>query len=475
MKKLFLIPIILLSVACNQSINSNETEEQLSETQEKASLLLIAKPNIADGEDIQWFTLSASEGDVIQTKGEAIIVIPKDAFVFEDGTPVSGKVDVKFEEFYNTTDIIASGIPMTVMVNNEPVPFISDGMFNIKATCQGKKVKVKKDKELGVFTPSKNADPNFKFWSLDESSGAWEKTAEREKTLQYAEVKLLSSKINSDAVTKLVDAIPASSVPVSNVSNLQSQLRKPTPPVQVKSSDFTFTLDVSTNKTYKELGAYKNVVWMPEEVLLKREQNAFASDLKGSGANIKVICLDEPDQLYELTYAGRKMKMRPVLLGADKAKAIARFKERQQVYDQKLAAEKVRLEKVRAAAAYSQKVYNYFAVNKMGVYNCDRYYSYKGNKPLFAFECNKDNVTSNIFAVLKNNKGAIALSPAYMQGGNFKLPADEIVGFVHTTSKGELMSAKPNDPNMIGLNKRDFTLYSPEAKKANIEELIASF
>jgi len=81
---------------------------------------------------------------------KSYIHIPKDAFVFEDGSPVTAPVEIKFVEYRNAAEIVFSSLPMTYTNGGETFRMNSGGMFEINGACDGRTVAIAGDKSLSI-------------------------------------------------------------------------------------------------------------------------------------------------------------------------------------------------------------------------------------------------------------------------------------------------------------------------------------
>lgn len=469
--KNFLLILVASAVisACNndQSTSSNLSKEVSFEVQ---------KPAIKEGIKKQIFSIKVDEGAIVKTQKESIISIPKDALVYADGTPLADEasVEIAYEEFNDPSEIILSGIPMTIMVENEPIPFISDGMFNMSATCDGKKLKISEGKEISVFTVSSKSEPSFKYWNFNKDKGAWQDLGERNKTLNNEEVKEEIAKENLAALNSTNEEVQQILEPSLESEKSVAAVSKPSAPINIKPNDFTFNIS-NDRLSNDKLELYTNMIWKPEKSLTREEQRKLIQDIEEPSASLSISCIDENDQLYQLNYQGKSLQMRPVLLGKSKEEAQKRFNKRMNKYEEALQ-EKIR-QKRRAEKAREnrQKVYNFFSVKKMGIYNCDRYYKYKGERKGYTFKARNKQLINNVFAVLKGGVGVIALSSVYLKKGKFKLPKKDISGFIYSSPEGDLMQAQDRSSSSSGDEELDFTLFSSDANGENLERLIQSF
>lgn len=123
----------------------------------------------------QTFQIIHNKRQTIRTEKGSRVHIPENAFVLkEDGTPVEGTIDLEFTEYSNRGEIIASDIPMYYIEDDgTQETFESAGMFEIRATQDGKELALADGKEIKVELAT-DVDGPFNFWQLNEGGSNWE-------------------------------------------------------------------------------------------------------------------------------------------------------------------------------------------------------------------------------------------------------------------------------------------------------------
>src|ERR1700758_2354654 len=101
---------------------------------EKKSFISVNPPFKNVDVKFDEFKIESSAGDTLLCETGSSIIVPKDAFVDENGNAYNGELIIKYREFHNSTDILASGITMTYDSAGEKLEFQTAGMFEIKAT-----------------------------------------------------------------------------------------------------------------------------------------------------------------------------------------------------------------------------------------------------------------------------------------------------------------------------------------------------
>lgn len=117
----------------------------------------------------QW-EMDAEKPKVFQLKNGSNIHVPAQAFVNKSGQAISGKVQIKYREFHNAADIIASGLPMHYDSAGIRYHFESGGMFELRGNQNGEPVYIANDKSIAVNIVSYNKDKNFNHYYLNEGN-----------------------------------------------------------------------------------------------------------------------------------------------------------------------------------------------------------------------------------------------------------------------------------------------------------------
>lgn len=80
----------------------------------------------------------------------SLIFIPADAFVMEDGSACRGKITIKYRELHTRADMLVSGVNMILLRDGKRRMLESMGMFEIRAECNGKPMKLANGKYVQV-------------------------------------------------------------------------------------------------------------------------------------------------------------------------------------------------------------------------------------------------------------------------------------------------------------------------------------
>jgi len=118
----------------------------------------------------KWFVDPSKGGEFVYERSGSVIRIPPNALLYEDGTPVQGRVEVEYKEYRDAVDFLVSDIPMT----HEGKQFNSAGMFDISAK-QGDKNIVFDSNQMMEIDLSLSADTleDLAFFTYDKSTKEW--------------------------------------------------------------------------------------------------------------------------------------------------------------------------------------------------------------------------------------------------------------------------------------------------------------
>jgi hypothetical protein len=139
------------------------------------------KPPLADYSVARKnYSVDNQSGSVIVHSSGTTLIIPKDAFVDENGREVEGSVTINYREFKNPVDFILGGIPMSFEKDGNKNMFISAGMFELTASSEGKPVYLKNDKRIDVEMVSTDKKPDYNLYAFNDESGTWEERENKE-------------------------------------------------------------------------------------------------------------------------------------------------------------------------------------------------------------------------------------------------------------------------------------------------------
>lgn len=176
---------------------------------------------------LQKHIVNSENGDTIYLANNTRIIIPNNAFVDSIGNPITGEVEIDFQEYHTEAEVILSGIPMQYDSAGTTYTLETDGMFKINGTQNNKKVEIAPNKDLRVKTQSYKEDtPCFNYYTQNKD-GDW----------KYEETK--NRTLNTEAI----------------VENEFKKIK------QLDENTIGLDLRINTEK-YTELKDFKNITWI---------------------------------------------------------------------------------------------------------------------------------------------------------------------------------------------------------------------
>lgn len=103
----------------------------------------------------------------------SLIFVPNNAFCMEDGSACTGKIKIKYREFHSQTDMLVSGLNMLLQRDGKDLILESVGMFELRAECDGKPMRLCDDKVVQVRMKCKRNLPNLQAFSYDDKQNRW--------------------------------------------------------------------------------------------------------------------------------------------------------------------------------------------------------------------------------------------------------------------------------------------------------------
>src|SRR5690606_2710570 len=329
-----------------------------------------------------------------------------------------------------------------VDANGEVVPFVSDGMFKLTASSDGKPLEIAKDKTVKVSMVQNKSSEEFDYWFFDEEKGSWDNLGDRD-TLYTEESVLAEAKtMNEEATNQYLASLnttPSTVTKYRENQDIPLELKAPVKRTKYKEGDFVFTLQ-SDYKNNPELLNFKNVMWKPVEKLDKASELQISKALSSRGANIQVFNDPLNQSVYSIQSTEMTVKATPVLMGKDYEKAQAKFNEYRKEYEANQNALKAQAKK----AAVQSNFYSLFSLSRTGVYNCDKFYNTKLTKSNVKFRVAAKYVTDGALYVVLNEDAVIRLSSGYLSNSPkaFSLPLREVAGAMYINENSECYYAK---------------------------------
>ena len=372
----------------------------------------------------------ANQGGTYVYENGSTVVVPPAAFVNGQGGLVEGPVEIKYREFHDYVDFFISGIPMNYDSMGTSYHLESAGMIEIYAEQNGERLAMNPGKEIAIKLVhdiyAAPGDPlDFNIYHLDTDQRNWVYKGKNNLKI-IPDGNAIAPVSAEDQATKNFEAQldELKKEEKQELAKIEATIPKPAAPVAPVQSDpsarvfnMEFTEDMiqagATDNDLDEQRAalrdlqeqYDNILWQVAPGQPDFNDNA-ASNI--NWVDMKLRKLNNRD--YELTLIGSanqmKVKVNPVLTGADYQEAMTEFNQSFAEYETALAnresqlqsareellseiAERKRLAKMNydkriatlKAAGKNNKVteemirhriVNTFSASSLGIWNCDR-------------------------------------------------------------------------------------------------------
>lgn len=287
------------------------------------------------------YKVKSEQGATIKHKSNSKIIIPKKAFVDKQGQDIVGEVEIKYREFHNQADIIASGIPMTYDSVGVQSHFESAGMIDIKGYQNGEPVFINPKKQITVEFASEHKEDKYNMYELDTIARNWtylgrdNSLLNKKQTLaaQQIQTKEFEKTDSPKAIElqKQIDAIPpkieAEKTTYTQKVNQLPKHTEPNKPAKAIAGRPQFQLDVNY-KEFPELAAFKNAVF--EVGTENKNYNSKLADVTWSSAEVSEGPQKGKNYLLTLKLRERveKLIVYPALSGADYEQALKSYESK---------------------------------------------------------------------------------------------------------------------------------------------------
>jgi hypothetical protein len=349
------------------------------------------------------------------------IRIPKGAFKNEDGSAVTGNVDVRYREFHDPVDFFVSGISMTYDSAGRHFTFESAGMVEIYAYQHGKTLKMDPEKFIEIQMRSDIDGSAYNVYTMDTvANKGWlylgkdkivkEKPKQEDLLVQQkqGQVQLDNFKKEQD---QLISQEQARAGQVQGeLKQVQQEVKKieDTKPVQPKKSDpkkQTFNMDVDA-KEFPEIAVYKNVLFevgdenkdFTPEMYKITWDDAVISEGKTKGSYIITLTkgrekhnvvtypvfdgrnFDDAMKQYNTKFSEYTNKLSTRKEMEQKKQQeydalVQQIKQQQEEYEQQVKElqkqQEELLQKQMTSMKTQDRIFRVFTISKFGVYNCD--------------------------------------------------------------------------------------------------------
>lgn len=354
MKKFNPILLICLLLVCFSCENNTQEQSQNEPSPEQTSIessalsaynRAVNPPIPSINIELNNWKMNAEKGKTISLEDGTQIIIPANAFLDTQGKLIEGEVDIKFRAFHDAADIIASGIIMSDLKNNNYMQ--TAGMFEIRGAQNGQEIQINPENPLTVELASFIEGDEYQFFQLEEDKKEW------------VDLGTAAPKPNIRKRKKLNELPPCPP--------------KPTEPAANNPDNFVFDLEVDY-KNFPELKSYHGVVWeyagTTDETNPEKNPVVFESNWNdislapGDRKGTYQLTLKENKRIESKEF---KTIVKPVLKGLDYDQAIARFQAKDKEYKQVFELRKSETERLSKEADLLRS----FRVSNFGIFNWD--------------------------------------------------------------------------------------------------------
>lgn len=390
----FLLSFLMIAMFFQNCSNDKATETTTKETTEDLTAQQeIAPPFENVHVPFQSYAVPPNEAKTLEFPTGSSIEIPANAFVDASGNPITEPVTVRYREFHNAAEILASGIPMKVMQENgEAADMQSAGMFEIKGEVQGQPVFVAEDKAINVNMASYVNDHVYDFWSYDEEVGNW--SSQGPSTAEPNEAK---------QATLLA------------LETKEKTISQPVKPVKFDKNKPVLNFDINY-KAFPELEAMQGIMWQYTGNNPKEDPLANKWIFKEEWDFAELKPLAQKGQ-YQLNLRSEKKQFTTPVVASQQGND---FEEAMATYDQNLKeyqANMLTTAERRQFAMQQADFLRSFQVSGFGVYNYDLLIKYPESLILaadFEFDVKIPNLKqmTTIFLVTQEGRSVVKYNPS---------------------------------------------------------------
>ncbi|MBI3510476.1 MAG: OmpA family protein [Bacteroidetes bacterium] len=119
------------------------------------------------------YKIDATQDRVIVEKSGTQLIIPANAFVDQNGNPVTGEIEISYREYRDAADFILADMPMNIPEHGTQQPFNSAGMFRIEATQNGQPLELAAGKNIDLNYAMEQDLPDMNLYKFDTIANQW--------------------------------------------------------------------------------------------------------------------------------------------------------------------------------------------------------------------------------------------------------------------------------------------------------------
>ncbi len=369
------------------------------------------------------YKLDVEEGSVYTAGSGTRLNIPPQAFETPEGQIAEGEVLIRFREMTDYADFFLAGIPMMYDSAGTEYHLESAGMIEVYAEQNGRRLQLRDDKAISIELPAKvrttslEAPADFNLYKLDTKNRRWVFRGKNQMEIKKEALQVFDSKhplyAQQQSFKEQITALQRfREEEIRQLESLYPLPPKPLKPLQPDENELVFDLNFKLPNQEEPAFAkhpelqklqqtYGEVLWQ-----LSPGQDASAEELAQNWQDASLDKVNERD--YLLTLSGNETRLEllitPVVPQTDYAAAMQRYREKMAAYEAALQErekriarqkaellDKYRLEEQKLANTFEKAirqlaknqpealkeihptpVLNRFAINELGIWNCDR-------------------------------------------------------------------------------------------------------
>lgn len=373
-----------------QPTASNESETGRSQNR-RVELTLQVWPlrDLADltsglaGQSSQYFTLQPGQSTALTGADGTTVYIPSDVFVHEDGSAVTTEIEMEMREAYSYADMVAMGLS----THSGEQLLETGGMVYMQAKAEGKDLRIRDGGELVVSMPSDQQLPGMQLFTGETDANGnltdWTPTGQDFQTSKLATLRIADPpampKINMEMRFFRFDK---SGEPIAPSKPFEPVYPKEPKRESVKYNPGFFKKLVMGKKKIQEIEEerYAKKVAQYEDRLAKYPEKMETYQFQLEVYQAKMIAYQAEREKWQAGLQKQWKDHRNAWrekYEEQLAVAEAKYRRTLEAYEaykaKKIAAYEAQVE----AGHIDQKSLNnyFFAVNKLGWINCDRFYN----------------------------------------------------------------------------------------------------
>lgn len=169
-----LLGAVILAVGLSVYTCSHKIEKKWPKQKPTSATAFTLNPPFP-GVDLPYetFEVDPTKPHQLTSKRGSQLVIPANAFLDASGQPVTGKVELKFREFFSPLEFYVAGIPMEYDDEGKETVLESGGMIELNATAQQQAVFVNPTNKIKVNLLSWTKSSQFNLYDFDKTTCRW--------------------------------------------------------------------------------------------------------------------------------------------------------------------------------------------------------------------------------------------------------------------------------------------------------------